>query len=170
MTVRTAWIGLVCLIAIGGLTAYKIGFAAPARSQAVSAVPAVMIADAQGEPAIHQTPESRDDPPAKTDRLDVDYLQDVPGKTLVHTIPIVISNPGVPAAKADPEKASASERTHTVSRHWRSSYARYTRRHYYRHPREAARPATEAKSEAKSAPSGLLGWLRSNSEASAAKR
>jgi hypothetical protein len=174
--VRTVWIGLVCLIVICGLTAYKIGFAAPARNsagnQAAAAAPVAALADAQGSPAAHESPDTRDDPAAKTDRLDVDYLQDVPGKMLVHTIPIVISNPATPAVsatKAEPEKTSAHEHTHTVSRHWRSSYARYTRRHY-RHSREAARPATEAKSEAKSAPSGLLGWLKSNSEASTAKR
>jgi len=170
--VRTVWIGLICLIAICGLTAYKVGFAARANDQAAIAAPVAVIADTQGVAASNDTPETRDGLGVKTDRLDVDYLQDVPGKMLVHTIPIVISNPATPAVsatKVEPEKISAPERTHTVSRHWRSSYARYTRRHY-RHSREVARPATEAKSEAKSAPSGLLGWLKSNSEASTAKR
>ena len=36
-------------------------------------------------------------------RLDVDYLQDVPDKTLVHTIPIVLSDP---ATKVEPAKST----------------------------------------------------------------
>jgi hypothetical protein len=167
--VRTAWIGLVCLIAICGLTAYKVGFATPAGSQAAAA-PLAVITDAQGVTASNDAPETRDGPASKTDRLDVDYLQDVPGKTLVHTIPIVISNPAIPAApaaKSEPEKAPAPERnTRSFSRHWRSSYARYTRRHFRHHPREVPRPTTETKS----APTGLFGWLKPTTEASAAKR
>jgi hypothetical protein len=45
--VRTVWLGLVFLIAIGGLIAYKISFAAPARYQTASADPAAAIADTQ---------------------------------------------------------------------------------------------------------------------------
>lgn len=222
--VRTVWIGFVCLIAICGLAAYKIGFAAPAKSQAVSADTAVVIADAHHAPVIHATPAPQaavapqaaiappatiapqaaitpqvaatpqvaiapqasapqaapatqdpptptqdvtapnDGPAAKTDRLDVDYLQDLPKQTLVHTIPIVISNPGIPA-KAESEKAAPEKATKVTSRHWRASYARLTRRHY-RHQREASQPqpaATEAK--AGHTGGGLLGWLRSTASA-----
>src|ERR1700761_6059768 len=84
--VRTVWIGLVCLIAICGLTAYKVGFAARANDQAAIAAPVAVIADTQGVAASNDTPETRDGLGVKTDRLDVDYLQDLPGKTLVHTI------------------------------------------------------------------------------------
>jgi hypothetical protein len=165
--VRTVWIGLVCLIAICGLTAYKVGFAAAARNQADSAAPLAVVADVQAVVASSDGPEIKDGLATKTDRLDVDYLQDVPGKTLIHTIPIVISNPATPAAKADPDKASTPEKsTRIVSRHWRSSYARYTR-HHYRHQREVSRPPT---TEAKTAPTGLFGWLKPTTVASAAKR
>ena len=217
--VRTVWIGLICLIAICGLTAYKIGFAAPAKQQAASAERTVVLATAQIAPAIQiapaaqaatipQTPATRavlapspvpalqaapapqtaptaqaapapraasvqdtpassdnptssDDPAAKSDRLDVDYLQDLPKQTLVHTIPIVLSNPGVPA-KVEPEKATPEKSSRTASRHWRSSYARLTRHHYRRQREVAQPPATEAKA---AHTGGLLGWLRSASSA-----
>jgi hypothetical protein len=104
--VRTVWLGLVFLIAIGGLIAYN--FATGAKHQAAFADPTVAIADTQ------------DAPSTKADRLDVDYLEDVPDKTPVHTIPIVLSKP---PAKAEPEKV-----TKIISRHWHERYARITKR------------------------------------------
>src|ERR1700761_1878697 len=86
--VRTVWVGLICLIAICGLTAYKVGFAASAGNRAAAAAPlGAVVADAKAVAASSETPDIKDAPATKTDRLDVDYLQDVPGKTLVHTIP-----------------------------------------------------------------------------------
>jgi hypothetical protein len=157
---RTVWIGLVCLISICGLAVYKISSAAPAPTQAASADatyadPTTLIADIRGSQATPDALATQDAPATKTDRLDVDYLQDVPNKTLVHTIPIVISDPAVPAAKPDPDKASASDKATRISRHWRSSYARLTRRHI-RHQREVSKPAVEAKSTH----TGLFGWLK----------
>jgi hypothetical protein len=168
---RTVWIGLVCLITICGLTAYKIGFAAPAKNQAASADPSAVIANAdyasttkvaeatsdaaasKDDVASTEVAATKDAPATKTDRLDVDYLQDVPDKTLVHTIPIVLSDP---AAKAEPEKASPPEKgTRIASRHWRSSYARLSHRHI-RHQREV----THSTNEVKASHIGLLGWLR----------
>ncbi len=108
-----------------------------------------------------ETSTSNDDPAAKSDRLDVDYLQDLPKQTLVHTIPIVLSNPGVPA-KAEPEKAAPEKSSRIASRHWRSSYARLTRHHYRRQREVAQPPAAEAKT---AHTGGLLGWLRSASSA-----
>lgn len=113
---RTVWLGLVFLIAIGGLIAYN--FATGAKHQTASAEPTTAIADTQ------------DAPSAKGDRLDVNYLEDVPNKTPVHTIPIILS---APAAKAVPEKV-----TEIIGRHWHEGYARLTKRSI-RRQREASR-------------------------------
>jgi hypothetical protein len=93
VVVRTVWLAFVFLIAIGGLIAYKIGFATPAIHRTASA----------GQPAaIVETP---DTPLAKADRLDVNCLEDAPDKTQVRTIPIVLSEP---AAIIQPEKLQKS--------------------------------------------------------------
>jgi flagellar basal body-associated protein FliL len=114
--VKTVWLGLVFLIAIGGLIAYN--FATSAKHQTASADPAAVNADTRGAPS------------AKADRLDVNYLEDLPDKTSVHTIPIVLSEP---AAKAGPEKV-----TKIISRHWHEGYARITKRSI-RRQQEASR-------------------------------
>ena len=135
--------------------------AAPQTAPTAQAAPAPRAASVQDTPASSDNPTSGDDPAAKSDRLDVDYLQDLPKQTLVHTIPIVLSNPGVPA-KVEPEKATPEKSSRTASRHWRSSYARLTRHHYRRQREVAQPPATEAKA---AHTGGLLGWLRSASSA-----
>jgi hypothetical protein len=114
--VRTVWLGLVFLIAIGGLIAYN--FATRAKHQAAFADPTAAIAD------------NLDAPSAKADRLDVNYLEELPDKTSVHTIPIILLER---AAKDGPEKVSK-----IISRHWHQGYARITKRSI-RRLREASR-------------------------------
>ena len=116
--VRTVWLAFVFLIAIGGLITYKIGFATPAMHRTASADQPAAIA------------ETTDTPLAKADRLDVNYLEDAPDKTQVHTIPIVLSEPAV---RVQPEKAPK-----IVSRHWHEGYASITKRSI-RRQREASR-------------------------------
>jgi hypothetical protein len=105
--VRTVWVGLIFLIAICGLVAFKIGTATSSKSVASIDIPA--------EPADEETA-----PSVKADRLDVNYQDVVPDKTSVQTIPIVIP---APAPKAQPEKVAK-----IIGRHWHEGYAKITRR------------------------------------------
>jgi hypothetical protein len=105
--VRTFWLGFVFLIAIGGLIAYKTSFAIPAARQTASVDAPAALADTQHIPL------------AKADRLDVNYLDDVPDKTPIRTIPINLSEP----AEARPEKV-----TKIISRHWHVGYGRMRKR------------------------------------------
>jgi hypothetical protein len=115
---RTVWLGLIFLIAICGAIAYRIGFSSTSAHRPASADATAAIADTQ------------DAPSAKADRLDVNYLDDVPDKTSVHTIPIILSEP---AANAGPEKV-----TKIIGHHWHEGYARITKR-TIRRQREASR-------------------------------
>jgi hypothetical protein len=119
MMVRTVWLGLAFLIATCGLVTFKISIATLAKQQIASADETTMTADRDAAPTI------------KADRFDVNYLDDVPAKTSVHTISIVIPQP---APKARPEKI--------ISRHWHAGYARVTKRSIQRQ-REASRSRTE---------------------------
>jgi hypothetical protein len=116
--VRTVWLGLAFLIAICGLVTFKISIATLAKQQIASGDATTMTADRDAAPSI------------KADRLDVNYLDDLPAKTSVHTISIVIPQP---APKARPEKI-----TKIISRHWHEGYARVTKRSIQRQ-REVSR-------------------------------
>jgi hypothetical protein len=118
MMLRTVWLGLAFFIATCGLVTFKISIATLAKQQIASADATTMTADRDAAPSI------------KADRLDVNYLDDVPAKTSVHTISIVIPQS---APKARPEKI-----TKIISRHWHAGYARVAKRSIQRQ-REASR-------------------------------
>jgi hypothetical protein len=115
---RTVWLGLIFSVAICCAIAYRIDALSTSAHQTTSADPTAAIDDTQGTPL------------AKADRLDVNFLKDVPDKTPEYTIPIVLPEP---AAIVQPEKTSK-----IISRHWHEGYASITKRSI-RRQREASR-------------------------------
>ena len=133
---RIVSIALMSLTAVGGLAIYKLGFAAPAASEMASTVPPV-------------TADLPNMASAKSDKLDIHPLPDIPAKMVVHTIPITVPADIVQVKKAPPEKV-----TRIVSRHWRASYARMASRtvRQPQQPEQAVKPQDTR--------SRLLSWLK----------
>src|SRR5664280_2949233 len=90
---RTVWLGLGCLICIGGLFALKISFGMPTKLEPASYDPTIVA--------------SIDlDPSPKADSLDASYVDDAPNNIFVKPIAIVS-----PKADASPsEKVTATEK------------------------------------------------------------
>jgi hypothetical protein len=104
--VRTVWLALVFLIGVCGLAVLKVGIATPAKQQAAFA-----------ETTIGANADQL--PLTKSDKLEVPYVDDEPGKIAVKTIRIVLPE----AAPKPPEKI-----TKIISRHWHERYAKMTAR------------------------------------------
>jgi hypothetical protein len=109
---RTVWLGLACLICIGGLFALKISFGMPTKLEP-AAYDSTIVASIDLDPS------------PKADRLDASYVDDAPNKIFVKPIAIV-------SPKADPspsEKvAPAKKITKIIGRHWHEGYAKLSSR------------------------------------------
>jgi hypothetical protein len=109
---RTVWLGLGCLICIGGLFALKI-----------SLVMSTKLEPAADDPTIVASINLNASP--KADKLDASYVDNAPDKITVKPIAIV-----PPKADASPsEKVNLTERTtKIISRHWHEGYAKLNSR------------------------------------------
>jgi hypothetical protein len=107
--VRTNWLALASLIAICGMAALKGSIATINSARQGAETASLSEADIES-----------DTPTTKADKLDVNSFDEAPAKLLVHTIPIVVTEPSpTPAA----EKV-----TKIIGRHWHERYARMSRR------------------------------------------
>lgn len=114
---RIMWIALVCLIFICGLAALKFGIAAPIKQQ--DAFEATTVG-ANLQQAVF----------VKADKLDVNYVADVPEKKTVRVIPISLHEAEPAPAKVKVKKI--------ITRHWHDGGTPPKRR--ARDSREATRP------------------------------
>ena len=106
---RTMWLALSFLIVICTLAALKAGVTIPVKQQvAVSA-------DAMDENAPQVAF-------PKAERLDANYIEDVPDKTVVQTTKIIPSEVTKTATPEPPQKV-----TKIISRHWHERYAKMIR-------------------------------------------
>jgi hypothetical protein len=107
---RTIRIAFSFLIVIGALATLKAGFAPPSKQQA-SFSDDVIGADLS------------QDVLAKADRLDVNFIEDIPDKKAVQTTRIVL-----PKIVTDETEANPREKIpKIISRHWHEKYAKMTK-------------------------------------------
>jgi hypothetical protein len=105
--IRTVWLALVCLIAVGALATLKAGVATPAKQQAE-------LSDNVIGTAAEALP--------KADRLDVGSVKNVPDEKTVKTTTIISPNTD-DAVPNQPAKISK-----IISRHWHEGYTKMAKR------------------------------------------
>jgi hypothetical protein len=109
---RTVWLGLGCLICISGLVALKMSLAMWTNS-----------GSSVNDPNI--TANIDFGPAPKSDRLDVSYVDEAPGKIVVKPIAVV----PLQADASTAESATPSDKnTKIAGRHWYEPYAKMSRR------------------------------------------
>jgi hypothetical protein len=129
--IRTVWLALFCLISLGAMAALRI---AMTPSVSADASPARMTWAAN----------LKQDTLAKTDKLQVSYIEEAPEKKLVTTIAVV-----PPKMTSKP----AEEITKIISRHWHEGHAKQIGPSP-RHRRDVSR----AKHRSERAPAVLSSW------------
>jgi hypothetical protein len=107
---RTLWLALGFLTIVCALTALKAGVATPAKQQAAFSSGDVIEVDASQEPL------------PKADRLDVNYLEDMPDKKAVQTTKVIVFGADLKAAPSPLEKPAK-----ILSRHWHEGDAKITK-------------------------------------------
>lgn len=120
--IRTVWLALVCLIAVGALAALKAGVATPAKQQAELSANVIGTA-AEALP--------------KADRLGVSLRDNVPENQTVKTTTIIL--PKTPTDDAGPNQPTKINKI--ISRHWHEGSTKMTKR--------PARSASHAEASAK---------------------
>jgi hypothetical protein len=114
---RTVWLGLGCLICIGGVFLLKITFGMPTKLETTATEPNI-VANIDFGPA------------PKADRLDVSYVEDAPDKIFVKPIAIVPQKTDVSSSDTltTTEPVTPAETiTKIVSRHWHQGFAKMSR-------------------------------------------